>query len=297
MTHANSSTESFLYSSDDSHFHSHSQQTSEDSARYEEQSHSSSFKSPSAASIPVDSTLPFVFRGAPTSQQTPSSVPQPDASTTRAGSIGGHEGSYNLYPPQGNAASHVLDSQDPSASLQASGILPQLGGLEGQRVDSPKPGQSHSHSLQQQQQQRRVGCYYPTNDTSTSYLPHSSFHHQEELPNSGQARFQTPRLPDQNNQRDAMYHTREDSSFSSSASESVDSDPLLRQDLHHDGRPKRPLNAFMIYSRSRRSQLPQEKPGLKARDIGGVLAEEWRGLDKVSSLARSLLRYLVPLTD
>lgn len=294
MTHANSSTESPPYSSDDSHLHSHSQQTSEESARYEEQSYLSSFKSLSAAPGSVDSTLPSVFR-APTSQP---SVPQLDASTSRAGSNGGYEGSYILYPPQGNASNHPPHSQDSSASLQASGILPQLGGLEGQRVDSPNSGQSHLFGVQQQQQQRRVDYYYPsTDDASTSYLPSSSFRHQEELPNSGQARFQTPRLPDPNNQRDAMYHTREDSSFSSSASDSVDSDPLLRQDLHHDGRPKRPLNAFMIYSRSRRSQLLQERPELKARDIAGALAEEWRGLDKVRNFPRLVLRYFVPLTD
>ena len=79
-----------------------------------------------------------------------------------------------------------------------------------------------------------------------------------------------------------MFHTREDSSFSSSASESLNSSSLIKQAKHDDGRPKRPLNAFMIYSRARRSELHKEKPGLKVKEISSALADEWRNLDKVS---------------
>lgn len=88
-----------------------------------------------------------------------------------------------------------------------------------------------------------------------------------------------------------------DCASGSSLSESVSSNPLLRQDLHKNGQylpswpllriltnvgnvgtPKRPLNSFMIYSRWRRPLLQKEQPDVTASDLSKLLANEWREL-------------------
>lgn len=273
----------FLYSSDDSRLHSHSQQTSEESARYEDHSGSNPFKSPpSPISAPLPSTL-----CAPTSQ-TVGSPSQPDKLTriTNTGAENSDDGyTYHLYPLQGDRSS---SEQDYGSRQPASGISPHLGAHDGgQGADGPNTEQSHPARIQQQQ--RRAGHHYSSaaNEASNHPIPSTSNHHQQQRQSSSHVSstgFEAPHLASASSRgRDAsMYHTREDSSFSSSASDSVELDPLLRQDKHNDGRPKRPLNAFMIYSRSRRGTLLQERPELKATEIAGVMAEEWRSLETVS---------------
>lgn len=140
--------------------------------------------------------------------------------------------------------------------------------MPGQRATE----QRTSSQFQQQQQQRRVGQTY--NQGNESFQPAFA----TSLPSV----LNAPRTSSSDReQHNAMYSTREDSSFSSSASESVNSGTLIKQAKHDDGRPKRPLNAFMIYSRARRAELQKEQPGLKIKEISSALADEWRNLDKV----------------
>lgn len=72
-------------------------------------------------------------------------------------------------------------------------------------------------------------------------------------------------------QSSTMIHTSE-SSYTSSP---VEDNPLLRQELHKNGRPRRPLNSFMIFSRARRPSLQRKKPNLKVGEIAKELAKEW----------------------
>ena len=63
-------------------------------------------------------------------------------------------------------------------------------------------------------------------------------------------------------------------------------DPLLKQEPHKDGRPKRPLNAFMIFSRHRRPQILNLNHNLSALEITGRLSEEWKQMPFVSHSLR-----------
>lgn len=59
---------------------------------------------------------------------------------------------------------------------------------------------------------------------------------------------------------------------------------LLLQELHADGRPRRPMNAFMIYSRHRRPDIQRVEPGLKTGDMSKRLSLEWKNLAPVRFL-------------
>ncbi|GLB41387.1 putative HMG-box domain containing protein [Lyophyllum shimeji] len=50
---------------------------------------------------------------------------------------------------------------------------------------------------------------------------------------------------------------------------------LTSQTLNTDGTPKRPMNAFMIFARRRRSQVSAENQALRTGEISKILSREW----------------------
>jgi hypothetical protein len=59
--------------------------------------------------------------------------------------------------------------------------------------------------------------------------------------------------------------------------------PLLKQELHRNGKPKRPLNSFMIFARQRRPDLQKLNPNMKVADIAKELSKEWKDMPAVRS--------------
>lgn len=57
---------------------------------------------------------------------------------------------------------------------------------------------------------------------------------------------------------------------------------LLKQELHRNGKPKRPLNSFMIFARQRRPDLQKMNPNMKVADIAKELSKEWKDMPAVS---------------
>lgn len=53
---------------------------------------------------------------------------------------------------------------------------------------------------------------------------------------------------------------------------------ILHQDLHPDGQPRRPMNAFMIFARHRRPAIQAKEPGLKTGEISKRLSHDWKNL-------------------
>lgn len=53
---------------------------------------------------------------------------------------------------------------------------------------------------------------------------------------------------------------------------------ILHQDLHPDGQPRRPMNAFMIFARHRRPAIQSKEPGLKTGEISKRLSHDWKNL-------------------
>lgn len=51
--------------------------------------------------------------------------------------------------------------------------------------------------------------------------------------------------------------------------------------IHADGRPRRPMNSFLIFSRHRRPQLQRNDPSMKTGQISGILSKEWKALGDV----------------
>lgn len=62
----------------------------------------------------------------------------------------------------------------------------------------------------------------------------------------------------------------------------VSGNPLLRQSTHKNGKPKRPLNAFMIFGRDRRPKLLKERPKIAVGEIAKELGKEWAVMPAVS---------------
>lgn len=60
---------------------------------------------------------------------------------------------------------------------------------------------------------------------------------------------------------------------------------ILHQDLHPDGNPRRPMNAFMIFARHRRPDIQKREPGLKTGEISKRLSHDWKHLSKVCHCA------------
>jgi hypothetical protein len=306
VTHENSSTESFVHSSsDDSRFYrGHSQQTSEESCIYPGASNSISFQdaaSSNASAFPAISS--DVTNASSSYVQTSGNASQPSCfrPAARPASVGSAESSP--------AAEQNLPYQQPKYrqafsfdDLQYT-IPTLLNANQAQVSFSPTSAyrpfyQSYAHETQRAS---------PTNVNLDTFM-----HSQEQLPSPGDVYSINSSLQNHPMLMGSMHtasiqqlastlgplateshasyqpHAREDSSFSSSSAGS-DLDPLLRQDVHHDGKPKRHLNAFMIYSRHRRPALQKERPDLKVRETAGVLAEEWRNLDVVSLFSVSLL--------
>ncbi|KAH8925212.1 hypothetical protein BT69DRAFT_1279891 [Atractiella rhizophila] len=50
------------------------------------------------------------------------------------------------------------------------------------------------------------------------------------------------------------------------------------QELHADGQPRRPMNAFMIFARHRRPTIQKREPGLKTGEISKRLSAEWKSM-------------------
>lgn len=72
--------------------------------------------------------------------------------------------------------------------------------------------------------------------------------------------------------------------------------PLLKQELHKNGKPKRPLNAFMIFSRHQRPKLQTSNPNLGVQDIARELSRQWKALEDVSrSLPFEIDRFVKPV--
>lgn len=69
---------------------------------------------------------------------------------------------------------------------------------------------------------------------------------------------------------------------------------MLYQDLHPDGTPRRPMNAFMIFARHMRKNIQEESPGLKTGEISKRLSDDWKNLDSVSSLVSIIQINLLP---
>ncbi|WAR56944.1 hypothetical protein PtB15_7B797 [Puccinia triticina] len=53
---------------------------------------------------------------------------------------------------------------------------------------------------------------------------------------------------------------------------------ILDQELHPDGQPRRPMNAFMIFARHRRPAIQAKEPGLKTGEISKRLSHDWKNL-------------------
>lgn len=62
----------------------------------------------------------------------------------------------------------------------------------------------------------------------------------------------------------------------------TENDPLLHQDTHKNGRPKRPLNSFMIFSRKRRPELKLENEDMTVAGVAKLLSQEWKDMTIVS---------------
>jgi len=62
------------------------------------------------------------------------------------------------------------------------------------------------------------------------------------------------------------------------SSEVGDVPGILHQDLHPDGQPRRPMNAFMIFARHRRPAIQAKEPGLKTGEISKRLSHDWKNL-------------------
>jgi len=68
--------------------------------------------------------------------------------------------------------------------------------------------------------------------------------------------------------------------------------PLLKQELHRNGKPKRPLNSFMIFARQRRPDLQKLNPNMKVADIAKELSKEWKDMPAVRCTPSDIaLRY------
>ncbi|KAI8454488.1 hypothetical protein BY996DRAFT_6413854 [Phakopsora pachyrhizi] len=59
---------------------------------------------------------------------------------------------------------------------------------------------------------------------------------------------------------------------------------ILHQDLHPDGQPRRPMNAFMIFARHRRPAIQAKEPGLKTGEISKRLSHDWKNLPEEDKL-------------
>lgn len=289
MTHANSSTESFFYTSDDSHFHSHSQQTSEESAMYGEH--------PNEATAALNPSSDLIWPSSISADQAQTQYFPNHASNTSIVSTQMPLPSKGLFSEYDIQHARFQESWPGQSSNAISTILP---------VSYPKKAPTYEHETSQRQfshspQPRRVGSSYTFNDKG--FIPSNS---QLPLLSSTSSPETMANLSNQRERQD-VYYTREESSFSSSsASESLGgtSDALTKQGKHDDGRPKRPLNAFMIFSRARRKDLVKEKPGMKVKDVSIALAEEWRNLEKVPIYFQQgvfdlliLLKYLSALSS
>lgn len=271
MTHANSSTESLLYTSDESHLHGHSQQTSEESALYGE--HLSESKTAPCAS----SDVPWPSSTLASQAQTQFLPCQPsNASTGSTSMLLPSKGFFSEFATQHARFQESWPTQSSSLPSSSTVFPSSSDALTHQRED-PERNFSRASQL------RRVGSSHTSGEksiTSTSpHVSHSNYNMRAlELPT-----FRSER-------EDTYYHTREDSSVSSSsASESISSASLIKQGKHDDGRPKRPLNAFMIFSKARRVALGKERPTLKGKDVSVALAEEWKNLEKVCNFNKMIL--------
>jgi hypothetical protein len=58
--------------------------------------------------------------------------------------------------------------------------------------------------------------------------------------------------------------------------------PLPQTNLHPSGKPKRPMNAFLVFSSVRRPELQKLFPDLKTAALSKRLGEEWRDMSTVS---------------
>jgi len=88
------------------------------------------------------------------------------------------------------------------------------------------------------------------------------------------------------------FLTPSDSSISSDSSESSCTD-----DSHHDcsSHIKRPMNAFMLFSKANREKFKKLYPGRDNRRISTILGDHWKNLNKDEKLpfqemARELMR-------
>ena len=45
-------------------------------------------------------------------------------------------------------------------------------------------------------------------------------------------------------------------------------------------KPKRPMNAYMMFATEKRKQIQKDKPELKMTEISKLLGVEWRGLSE-----------------
>lgn len=68
-------------------------------------------------------------------------------------------------------------------------------------------------------------------------------------------------------------------------------DGFLRQELRRDGLPRRPMNAFLIFSRWRRGQIRKHSDGVRAAEISAKLGLEWRKLPAVRFHSFQSARY------
>ena len=57
---------------------------------------------------------------------------------------------------------------------------------------------------------------------------------------------------------------------------------LTSQTLKADGTPKRPMNAFMIFARLRRSQLSAANHSMRTGECSKILSKEWNSMGMVS---------------
>ncbi|KZT42551.1 hypothetical protein SISSUDRAFT_1058628 [Sistotremastrum suecicum HHB10207 ss-3] len=53
---------------------------------------------------------------------------------------------------------------------------------------------------------------------------------------------------------------------------------LLEQALNVDGTPKRPMNAFMIFAKKRRSEISAANPLMRTGEVSKVLSHEWNSM-------------------
>ncbi|CAG0893933.1 unnamed protein product [Darwinula stevensoni] len=178
---------------------------------------------------------------------------------------------YNRQPPSPNMLTMESDLKS-AAHLMSPHAMPSLGSLGGHPAYTP--GHHVHHSMHQP-------LHHPVTSSPSSVVPPS--HHQMS-PTGGP----TPPTPPSSGIHSAQHHlgttpitTTANSNASNGGHHGGPNGKGSAAANKYDDRVKRPMNAFMVWSRGQRRKMAQENPKMHNSEISKRLGAEWKLLSEV----------------